>query len=411
MDDIVKSGLAKIDWVSRFMPVINHLSKDFKKNQPLAGVRIAACLHLEMKTARFAMLLKEGGAEVALCPSNPLSTQDDVVAALNHLGIPTFAKHGCSREEYYEYVDKVLDIKPNIIIDDGADVTAVVHSKRKELLKDLWSVNEETTTGVTRLRALSKAGELKIPAIAVNDSMCKFLFDNQHGTGQSSWDGIIRTTNRLIAGKTVVISGYGWVGRGLALRARGLGADVIVIEPEPVRAIEATLNGYRVMTMNSAAKQGDIFVTATGNKDCLRKEHFETMKDGTMIANSGHFDVEINIEDLDGLAQEVNELKPNITEYKMKDGRRIYLLAHGRLVNLAAGDGHPAEIMDMSFAIHAIAAKYVTENKGKLEIKVHNLPKTVDTEIASIKLKAMGIETEQLTAEQKHYMTSWGEGT
>ncbi len=411
MDASAKDGQAKIDWVQRFMSVMNHLSEDFKKTKPFKGVRIAGCLHLEMKTAKFAMTLKDGGAEIALSPSNPLSTQDDVVAALNATGIPTFAKHGFSRDEYYEALNKALDIKPNILIDDGADMTAVVHSERTDLLENIWGINEETTTGVNRLRSLYKSGKLRVPVIAVNDSQCKFLFDNRYGTGQSVWDGIMRTTNVIIAGKTVVVSGYGWCGRGIAMRAEGLGANVIVVEPDPIRALEARMDGYRVMPMDGASKLGDLFVTSTGDKDCIRKEHFEKMKNGAMLANAGHFDVEIDIPQLKAMSEKVNELKTNITEYKMKDGRSIYVLAHGRLVNLAAGDGHPAEIMDMSFSVQALAAKYIVDHKNKLEVKVHTLPREIDEYVAKIKLKAMGIEIEQLTPEQKKYLASWGEGT
>ncbi len=408
---LAPSGEKKIEWVSRFMPVLQAIRREFGKKQPFKGVRISATLHLEMKTAFLLLTLKDAGAEVSAAASNPLSTQDDVVAALAKAGVRVYAIRGESREEYYENMHKALDIRPNIIIDDGADMISVVHREREELIDEIWGASEETTTGVIRLRAMERDGVLKFPIIAVNDSYTKYLFDNRYGTGQSTWDGIIRTTNLLVAGKNVVVVGYGWCGRGIAMRARGLGATVIVVEVDPIRALEARMDGFLVMDMNEAARIGDIFVTSTGNIKCIRKEHFEVMKDGVIMANAGHFDVEIWKPDLNELAVEINQSRPNITEYKMKDGRRLYLLAEGRLVNLAAADGHPAEIMDMSFALQAKAAEYILSNHERLEPKVYVLPREIDEMVARIKLASMGIKTEELTEEQRRYLESWEHGT
>ncbi|MBO8174403.1 MAG: adenosylhomocysteinase [Thermococcus sp.] len=409
--NLAPEGEKKIDWVSRFMPVLQNIRKDFEKEKPFKGIKITACLHLEMKTAFLLLTLKAGGAEVSATASNPLSTQDDVVAALAKAGVKVYAIRGEDREQYYEFMHKALDIKPNILIDDGADMISVVHRERQELIDNIWGASEETTTGVIRLRAMEKDGVLRFPIIAVNDSYTKYLFDNRYGTGQSTWDGIIRTTNLLVAGKNVVVVGYGWCGRGIAMRARGFGATVIVVEVDPIRALEARMDGFLVMPMKEAAKIGDIFITATGDINCIRKEHFEVMKDGVILANAGHFDVEISKPDLESLAIEISNPRPNITEYKLKDGRRLYLLAEGRLVNLAAADGHPAEIMDMSFALQAMAAKYIRDNHEKLENKVYVLPREIDEMVARIKLAAMGIEIEQLTEEQKKYLESWEHGT
>ena len=409
--NLAPEGEKKIDWVSRFMPVLQSIRKDFEKEKPFKGLKIATCLHLEMKTAFLLLTLKAGGAEVSATASNPLSTQDDVVAALAKNGVKVYAIRGENREEYYENMHKALDIKPNILIDDGADMVSTVLKERQELIENIWGASEETTTGVIRLRAMEKDGVLRFPIIAVNDSYTKYLFDNRYGTGQSTWDGIIRSTNLLIAGKNVVVVGYGWCGRGIAMRAKGLGATVIVVEVDPIRALEARMDGFLVMSMSEAAKVGDIFVTSTGDINCIRREHFEVMKDGVIMANAGHFDVEISKPDLESLAVEINNPRPHITEYKLKDGRRIYLLAEGRLVNLAAADGHPAEIMDMSCALQAMAAKYIRDNHEKLENRVYVLPREIDEMVASIKLKAMGIEIEQLTEEQKKYLESWEHGT
>ncbi|WP_456326596.1 adenosylhomocysteinase, partial [Palaeococcus sp. (in: euryarchaeotes)] len=405
--NLAPEGEKKIDWVSRFMPVLQSIRKEFEKEKPFKGLKIATCLHLEMKTAFLLLTLKAGGAEVSATASNPLSTQDDVVAALAKNGVKVYAIRGENREEYYENMHKALDIKPNILIDDGADMVSTVLKERQELIENIWGASEETTTGVIRLRAMEKDGVLRFPIIAVNDSYTKYLFDNRYGTGQSTWDGIIRSTNLLIAGKNVVVVGYGWCGRGIAMRAKGLGATVIVVEVDPIRALEARMDGFLVMSMSEAAKVGDIFVTSTGDINCIRREHFEVMKDGVIMANAGHFDVEISKPDLESLAVEINNPRPHITEYKLKDGRRLYLLAEGRLVNLAAADGHPAEIMDMSFALQAMAAKYIRDNHEKLENRVYVLPREIDEMVASIKLKAMGIEIEQLTEEQKKYLESW----
>ncbi len=408
---LAPSGEKKIDWVSRFMPVLRSIRSEFEGKKPFKGVKIATTLHLEMKTAFLLLTLKAAGAEVSAAASNPLSTQDDVVAALAKAGIKVYAIRGESRDEYYENMHKALDIEPNIIIDDGADMVSSVLKERTELIGNLWGASEETTTGVIRLRAMEKDGVLKFPIIAVNDSYTKYLFDNRYGTGQSTWDGIIRTTNLLVAGKNVVVVGYGWCGRGIAMRARGLGATVIVVEVDPIRALEARMDGFLVMNMMEAARIGDIFVTSTGDINCIRGEHFELMKDGVILANAGHFDVEISKPDLESLAVEIREVKPNIREYKMGDGRRFYLLADGRLVNLAAADGHPAEIMDMSFSLQAKAAEYILENHEKLEPRVYVLPREIDEMVARIKLASMGIEIEELTKEQKEYLESWEHGT
>jgi len=408
---LAPSGEKKIEWVSRFMPVLQTIRREFEREKPLRGVRIATTLHLEMKTAFLLLTLKAAGARVSAAASNPLSTQDDVVAALAKEGIEVHAIRGESREEYYENMHRALDVRPNIIIDDGADMISTVHREREELIEDVWGASEETTTGVIRLRAMERDGALKFPIIAVNDSYTKYLFDNRYGTGQSAWDGIIRTTNLLIAGKNVVVVGYGWCGRGIAMRAKGLGATVVVVEVDPVRALEARMDGFLVMDMKKAAEIGDVFVTSTGDIKCIRKEHFELMKDNAILANAGHFDVEIWKPDLKELAVEVNEVKPNITEYKMRDGRRLYLLAEGRLVNLAAADGHPAEIMDMSFALQAKATQYIKDNHERLEPKVYVLPREIDETIARIKLSSMGIKIEELTEEQKNYLRSWEHGT
>ncbi|ANF22013.1 adenosylhomocysteinase [Thermococcus piezophilus] len=408
---LAPSGEKKIDWVSRFMPVLQSIREDFEEKKPFKGVKIAATLHLEMKTAFLLLTLKAGGAEVSATASNPLSTQDDVVAALAKAGVRVYAVRGESREGYYENMHRALDIEPNIIIDDGADMISVVHRERTEFIDNIWGASEETTTGVIRLRTMEKDRVLKFPIIAVNDSYTKYLFDNRYRTGQSTWDGIIRTTNLLVAGKNVVVVGYGWCGRGIAMRARGFGATVIVAEVDPIRSLEARMDGFLVMPMTEAAKVGDIFITATGDINCIRREHFELMKDGVILANAGHFDVEISKPDLEALAVEINQPRPNITEYKMKDGRRLYLLAEGRLVNLAAADGHPAEIMDMSFALQAKAAEYIRNNHDTLEPKVYVLPREIDEMVARIKLKAMGIEIEQLTEEQRKYLKSWEHGT
>ncbi len=404
---LAPAGAEKIDWVSRFMPILSAVRERFSREKPLEGLRVAACLHIEMKTACLALTLKEAGAEVALAASNPLTTQDDVAAALAERGVRVYAWRGESEEEYVENINRALDIEPNVVIDDGADMLATLHTSRTELLEDVIGGTEETTTGVIRLKAMEREGALKIPVIAVNDSLCKFLFDNRYGTGQSTWDGIMRATNLLIAGKKVVVAGYGWVGRGVAMRARGLGARVIVTEVDPIRALEAVMDGFEVMPMSEAAKIGDIFVTATGNVDVIRREHFEVMKDGVLLANGGHFNVEVSVRDLESTAVRKREVRPCVTEYTMPDGRRLYLLGEGRLVNLVCGDGHPAEIMDMSFSLQALAVEYLVKRSGELEPGVHVLPREIDEKVAEIKLASMGIQIDKLTEEQRRYLESW----
>ena len=404
---LAPAGAEKIDWALRFMPALNTIRERFSEEKPFRGLRIAACLHIEMKTACLALTLKEAGAEVSLAASNPLTTQDDVAAALAERGIRVYAWRGESREEYTENINRALDIRPNIVIDDGADMLVTLHTSRAELLEDMIGGTEETTTGVIRLRAMEKEGALKIPVIAVNDSLCKFLFDNRYGTGQSTWDGIMRATNLLVAGKKVVVAGYGWVGRGVAMRARGLGARVIVTEVDPVRALEAVMDGFEVMPMCEAARIGDIFITATGNVSVIRREHFEVMKDGVLLANAGHFNVEVSVRDLESMAVRKRGIRTCVTEYEMPDGRRLYLLGEGRLVNLVCGDGHPTEIMDMSFSLQALAAEYLAKRGREIRPGVHLLPREIDERVARIKLDSMGIHIDSLTEEQRKYLESW----
>ena len=401
---LAPSGHAKIDWVKRFMPVMAAADKEYSVTKPFAGIKMVITLHLEAKTAYMATIFKHAGADVAVTGSNPLSTQDDVAAALVEEGIHVFAWHGCTDEEYAEFLNKALDIHPDIVIDDGGDLVDMLHTTRRELLPSLIGGSEETTTGVHRLHALARQGKLEFPMIAANDAYCKYLFDNRYGTGQSTWDGIMRTTNLVIAGKTVVIAGYGWCGKGGAMRARGLGADVIITEVDPIKAIEAVFDGFRVMPMDEAAKVGDIFLTLTGNKDILRRHHFDVMKDGAMMANSGHFDVEINIPELTEASVSNAVVRENIREFVQKDGRRLYLLAEGRLVNLAAGDGHPAEIMDLSFGVQFFAALHLIRHGREMEKGVHLMPEEINVEIANIKLKSLGIAIDELSADQKSYL-------
>jgi adenosylhomocysteinase len=401
------SGVKKIEWVSKNMPILNAVAKDFKKNQYFKGINVALSIHLEAKTAYLAKVLFEGGANIAVTGSNPLSTQDDIAAALDYYGIPVYAWNGATEEEYFQHLNMVLDVQPNIVIDDGGDLVQLLHTTRKELLPAVFGGCEETTTGVLRLRARGKAGELKFPMISVNDAKCKYLFDNRYGTGQSVWDGINRTTNLIVAGKKVVVAGYGWCGKGVAMRAKGLGAQVIVTEIDPICAIEAVMDGFEVMPMEQAAKIGDFFITVTGCNNVIRKEHFEVMKDGAILSNAGHFDVEISIPDLESLAVSKSEVRNNITGYVLQDGRRINLIAMGRLVNLAAGDGHPAEIMDMSFALQALSAKYVLENHKNMENKVYNVPEDTDRFVAGVKLESLGIKIDKLTDEQVKYLQEW----
>jgi len=401
------SGRQKIEWVKKNMPLLRYLEEDFRKNQYFKGLRVVVCVHLEAKTAYLAKVLAAGGAEVSVTGSNPLSTQDDVAAALVEDGLNVYAWYNATEKEYFEHLNDALDIKPNIVIDDGGDLVHLLHSERQEVLQDVFGGCEETTTGVVRLRAREKEGLLKFPLIAVNDAYCKYLFDNRYGTGQSVWDGINRTTNLIVSGKNVVIIGYGWCGKGCAMRAKGLGANVIVSEVDPIKAIEAVMDGFRVMPMSEAAKIGDLFITVTGCKRVVYDEHYKVMKDGAILANAGHFDVEICIPELEAMAVEKKEMRKNIMGYKMPDGRWIHLLAEGRLVNLAAGDGHPAEIMDMSFALQALSAKYIAENYKNLEHKVYKVPEEIDRYVAQLKLKSMDIEIDTLTEEQKKYLASW----
>ncbi len=393
------------------MPVIRLIKDRFVKEKPLKGVRISGCLHITTETANLALALKEGGADVILCASNPLSTQDDVAAALVKYGIPVNAIRGEDEKTYYKHINVALDNKPQLTVDDGADLVTTLHSKRVELIINVIGGTEETTTGVIRLRSLEKAGKLKYPIIAVNDAQTKYLFDNRYGTGQSTIDGITRATNILWAGKRVVVCGYGWCGHGIALRAKGLGSQVIITEVEPVRALEAVMDGYQVMPLIDAAKIGDIFITTSGDKNVIDKAHLQAMKDGAILANSGHFNVEINIPALESLAGKKRHLRPLIEEYTLKDGRRLCLLAEGRLVNLAAAEGHPASVMDMSFANQALCLEYMVKNKKSLEIRVHPVPQEIDKQVARLKLDSMGINIDKLTPEQKKYLTSWEEGT
>lgn len=407
--EMQESGRLKIEWAKNYMPVLNQIRADFEKEKPLAGLKIAMALHVEAKTAVLVETLAAGGAEVAITGCNPLSTQDDVAAALNmSANISCFAKYDCTHEEYYEAIDRVLDIKPDITIDDGADLIFKLHKERRDLLPTLLGGCEETTTGIHRLIGMEKDGALEMAVLAVNDAKTKFLFDNRYGTGQSAWDGIMRTTNLLVAGKTVVIGGYGWCGRGAAMRADGLGAEVVVTEIDPVRALEARMDGYRVMPMEKAAEIGDLFITTTGNRDILTERHFKKMKDGVILANAGHFNVEIDLEALKKMATSEKTVRRNIKEY-VADGKKINVLADGRLVNLAAGDGHPAEVMDMSFANQALGVKYIAENK--LSAGVHKVPEEIDNYVALLKLKSMDIEIDSLTEKQRNYMDDWEEGT
>ncbi len=408
---LADKGLLKIEWSSMHMKVLNLIRERFKKEKPLKGIKIAACLHVTSETANLVITLKEGGADIALCASNPLSTQDEVAAALvKYFGIKVFAKRGEDTKTYYEHIHKALDINPNITIDDGADLITTVHKERKDLIENIYGGCEETTTGVIRLKNMERKGILKYPIIAVNEAKTKYLFDNRYGTGQSTIDGILRATNILLAGKNFVIAGYGWCGKGLAMRARGMGANVIITEVDPIKALEAVMDGYRVMPMREAAKIGDIFVTVTGNKSVIREEHFKLMKDGAILANSGHFNVEIDVEALERIAESKRKIRENVTEYVV-NGKRLYLLAEGRLVNLAAAEGHPAEVMDMSFSNQALSVEYLVKNRGKLEPKVYVVPEEIDKEVARLKLKSMGIEIDTLTKEQEEYLKSWELGT
>jgi adenosylhomocysteinase len=409
---LAEKGKRKIEWANQQMPVLQLIRKQFIKDQPLKGIRMAACLHVTSETANLAITLRDGGADVVLCGSNPLSTQDEVAASLvKDYGIPTYAVKGEDNATYYQHIAAALDHQPQITMDDGADLVTQLLTKRTDLLKNVIGGTEETTTGVIRLRAMAKDGTLKFPVIAVNDALTKHMFDNRYGTGQSTIDGVIRATNLLVAGMRVVIAGYGWCGRGVAMRAKGLGADVIVTEINPTRALEAIMDGFRVMTMHDAAKIGEIFITVTGNKSVLAQEHFEAMNDGAVICNSGHFNVEIDIPALEKLSSGKKEARPFVDEFAMKDGRKIYLLGEGRLINLAAAEGHPAVVMDMSFANQALASEYMVKNAKNLKAQVYAVPEHIDQEIAKLKLASMAVNIDKLTADQEHYLASWNEGT
>ncbi|WP_426447720.1 adenosylhomocysteinase [Paenibacillus sp. S-38] len=406
---LAPEGHLKIDWVNAHMPVLNRIREQFEKEQPFKGLKVAISLHLEAKTAYLAKVVQAGGADVTICGSNPLSTQDDVCAALVEDGITVFAKYNPEPEEYKELLIKTLETEPDLIIDDGGDLVTILHSERKDLLKNVRGGAEETTTGILRLKSLEKDGQLQFPMVAVNDAFCKYLFDNRYGTGQSVWDGINRTTNLVVAGKTVVVVGYGWCGKGVAMRAKGLGANVIVTEIDAIKGVEAYMDGFAVMPMSEAAKVGDFFVTVTGNRDVIRGEHYEVMKDGAILSNAGHFDVEVNKPELEALSVSKRTVRRNIEEYTLKDGRKFYILAEGRLVNLAAGDGHPAEIMDMTFALQAMSLKYVNDNYKAIGSKVVNVPYELDEQVARFKLESLGIGIDSLTDEQKDYLDSWAE--
>ncbi len=404
-------GKQRIEWAYREMPVVRLIRERFAAEKPLQGIRISGCLHITTETANLALTLKAGGADTILCASNPLSTQDDVAAALVDYGIPTNAIKAEDETTYYKHINTALDNKPHLTIDDGADLVSTIHTKRSELIGNVIGGAEETTTGIIRLRSMHNDGQLKYPIIAINDAQTKHFFDNRYGTGQSTIDGITRATNILWAGKKVVVCGYGWCGRGVTMRAKGLGAHVIVVEVEPVRALEAVMDGFQVMPLLEAARVGDIFITVSGDKNVIDRAHFQVMKDGAILANSGHFNAEINIPALEEMAKSKRNIRDFVGEYTLPDGRSLYLLGEGRLINLAAAEGHPASVMDMSFANQALCAEFMVKNKGKLEIKVHPVPEEIDKEVARLKLRAMGVEIDSLTAEQQKYLASWEEGT
>ncbi len=407
--NLADSGRLKIEWVRAHMPVLNAIRDEFERELPFKGMRVAMSIHLEAKTAYLAEVMRAGGAEVAITGSNPLSTQDDVAAALAKEDINVFAWYNSTSEEYNEHLRKTLSTRPRIIIDDGGDLVHMLHTELKDQAGEVIGGSEETTTGVLRLRAMEQAGQLRFPMLAVNDAFCKYLFDNRYGTGESTWSGIMRTTNLIVAGKTVVVFGYGWCGKGVAMRAKGLGAKVIVCDVDPIKAIEAYMDGFEVMSSDEAASRGDVFVTVTGCKDLLRERHYNRMKDGAILCNAGHFDLEINIPELEKSSVSRREVRTNIEEFKLPDGRRIYLLAEGRLVNLAAGDGHPAEIMDMSFALQALSARHILNHGAQLDKKVYVVPEDLDRRVADLKLKSMGIEIDRLTDDQYAYLNSWGD--
>lgn len=404
---LASSGHHKLEWVRKYMPVMNILKKEFEANLPFAGLTIACCLHLEAKTGYLLQTLQAGGARVIACASNPLSTQDDVVAALVDSGITVFAIHGESAQEYQRFLELTLDCEPDAIIDDGADMVSLLVKERVEQAQKIIGGCEETTTGIIRLRSMDREKVLPFPMMAVNDAYMKYLFDNRYGTGQSVWDGINRTTNLVVAGKTVVVAGYGWCGKGVSMRALGMGAKIIVTEIDPIKANEAIMDGFQVMTMEDAASLGDVFITVTGNINVIRKEHMQLMKDNAILANAGHFDVEISKPDLMSLARSSRTLKSNIEEYLLEDGRRLHLLAEGRLVNLAAGDGHPAEVMDLSFSLQALSLLYVIQNRGELNSQVYKVPDEIDRRVALLRLQSQGVTIDHLSSEQELYLKSW----
>ncbi|WP_456430721.1 adenosylhomocysteinase [Thermosulfuriphilus sp.] len=409
---LAEKGKLRIEWAAKDMPVLTQIKRRFAKEKPLSGVKIGACLHVTTETAYLMAVLKAGGAEVALCASNPLSTQDDVAASLvKHLKIPVFAIRGEDHDTYYAHIRAVIETKPQITMDDGADLVSTIHSEYQPLAAKILGGTEETTTGVIRLRAMAEQGVLKYPIIAVNDAKTKHFFDNRYGTGQSTIDGIIRATNRLLAGSIFVVSGYGWCGRGLAMRARGMGARVIITEVDPLKALEAVMDGYDVMPIAEAARIGDFFCTVTGDINVIRKEHFLKMKDGAIVANSGHFNVELDLEGLKEISTKIREIRDNVVEYTLKNRRKVYVLAEGRLVNLAAAEGHPSAVMDMSFANQALCCEYLAKRPKKLKKTVYPVPEEIDQEIARMKLDSMGIKIDQLTEEQEKYLSSWEMGT
>ncbi len=409
---LARQGRMRIEWADRHMPVLSTIRARFAKQRPLKGMRVGACLHVTTETANLMRTLKAGGAEVALCGSNPLSTQDDVAAALvAHYGIPTYAIKGEDHRTYYQHIVSCIETRPHVTMDDGCDLVTVLHTKMKPYLRDVYAGTEETSTGVTRLRAMAATKVLKYPVIAINDADTKHLFDNRYGTGQSTMDGVLRSTNMLIAGSTVVIAGYGWCGRGVATRAKGLGATVLVTEIDPVRALEAAMDGFQVVSMADAAPRGDLFITLTGNKSVLRREHFAAMKDGAIVANSGHFNVEIDIPALERMSSGKRVVREFVEEFRMRGGRRIYLLGEGRLINLAAAEGHPAMVMDMSFANQALSVEFLRKKARSLKKDVYVVPKAIDKEVARLKLRSMDIAIDTLTSEQEKYMQTWSEGT
>jgi adenosylhomocysteinase len=406
---LAPEGHLKIDWASAHMPVLNRIREQFEQELPFKGLKVTISLHLEAKTAYLAKVVKAGGADVTITGSNPLSTQDDICAALVEDGITVFAKYNPDPQEYKELLVKSLESKPDLIIDDGGDLVTILHTERPDLRVNIRGGAEETTTGIIRLKAMEKEGTLSFPMVAVNDAYCKYLFDNRYGTGQSVFDGINRTTNLVVAGKTVVVVGYGWCGKGVAMRAKGMGANVVVTEVDAIKAVEAYMDGFTVLPMSEAAKVGELFITVTGNKDCIRAEHYEVMKNGAILSNAGHFDVEFNKPELAAMSTDIRTVRRNIEEYKLKDGRSIYVLAEGRLVNLAAGDGHPAEIMDTTFALQALGLRYVNDEYAAISKQVVNVPYALDEQVARFKLDSLNISIDKLTAEQVAYLDSWKE--